>query len=113
MPERDRRDRSGRRTALTVVSVLLLAISALGVVFRVQPVSSMPRLIIAVGATFLPLAALAGLVIAIGCRRRVLAIIGVFLLTATTAIQMSWYFFGSPTHLERAAEVRVLSSNQR
>jgi endonuclease/exonuclease/phosphatase (EEP) superfamily protein YafD len=98
---------------LTAIAVLLLAISALGVVFRVQPVSSMPRLIIAVGATFLPLAALAGLGLAIACRRRVLSIVGVFLLTATTVVQLSWYFSGSPKHLERAAEVRVLASNLR
>jgi endonuclease/exonuclease/phosphatase (EEP) superfamily protein YafD len=101
------------RAVLTAIAVLLLAVSALGVIFRVQPVSSMPRLIIAVGATFLPLAALAGLGLAIACRRRVLAIVGVFLLTATTVVQLSWYFFGSPTHLQRAAEVRVLASNLR
>jgi endonuclease/exonuclease/phosphatase (EEP) superfamily protein YafD len=73
----------------------------------------MLRLIIAVGATFLPLAALVGLVLAIVCRRPVLSIIGVFLLTATTVVQLSWYFFGSPEHVQRAAEVRVLSSNLR
>lgn len=101
------------RTVLTVIAVLLLAISALGVVFRVQPVSSMPRLIIAVGATFLPLAALVGLVIAIACRRRVLSIVAVFLLTATTVVQLSWYFSGSPERLQRATEVRVLASNLR
>ena len=108
-----RRLSDGVRTVLTVIAVLLLVISALGVVFRVQPVSSMPRLIIAVGATFLPLAAMAGLALAIACRRRALSIVGVFLLIATTVVQLSWYFTGSPTRLQGATEVRVLASNLR
>ncbi len=103
----------GRRTVLTVVAVLCLIISALGVVFRIQPVSSMPRLIIAVGATFIPIIALLGLLLAIACRRRILAVIGVLLLIATTVVQMSWYFFGSPKHVDRAAEIRMLASNIR
>ena len=120
MPEHARDERraarrlsGGVRTVLTVIAVLLLVISALGVVFRVQPVSSMPRLIIAVGATFLPLAAMAGLALAIACRRRALSIVGVFLLIATTVVQLSWYFTGSPTRLQGATEVRVLASNLR
>lgn len=107
------RQPSGVRTALTVVAVILLIISALGVVFRVQPVSSMPRLIITVGATFVPILALVGLLLAIACRRRALAIIGVVLLVATTVVQMSWYFFGSPSKLQGAAEIRMLASNIR
>lgn len=112
-PVRTQRPSSTLRTALTVVAVIFLIISALGVVFRIQPVSSMPRLIIAVGATFIPILALAGLLLAIVCRRRMLAIVGVVLLAATTVVQMSWYFFGSPKHLDRAAEVRMLASNIR
>jgi len=108
---RDRRRHS--RLWLTAVASLLLVISALAVVFRIQPVSTMPRLIIAVGATFVPLAALAGLVLAAVCRRRVLAIAGVFLLIATTAVQWSWFFSGSPTRLQSAIDVRVLASNLR
>ena len=45
-------------------------------------------LIVAVGATFIPILALLGLLLAI-CRRRILAIIGVLLLIATTVVQMS------------------------
>lgn len=107
------RTSGGLRTFLTVVAALLLVVSALGVVFRVQPVSTMPQLIIAVGATFLPLAALTGLVLAVSCRRAVLAIIGVFLLVATTVVQFSWFFHGSPSRLAGAVDVRVLASNLR
>lgn len=98
---------------LTAIAVILLIISALGVVFRVQPVSSMPRLILTVGATFVPILALVGLLLAIACRRRVLAIIGAVLLVATTAVQMQWYFLGSPTKLQGAVEIRMLASNIR
>ncbi len=103
----------GLRAVLTVVAVLCLIISALGVVFRIQPVSSMPRLIVAVGATFIPILALLGLLLAIACRRRILAIIGVLLLIATTVVQMSWYFAASPKHVDRAADIRMLASNIR
>jgi len=105
---------SGRsRTALTVVALLLLLLSALSVAFRVQPVSSIPRLIIAVGATFVPLVALTGLVLAVCCRRWLLAVAGVVLLVATTLVQLSWYFFGSPTPLQGSTNIRMLASNIR
>ncbi len=120
MPRHARRERripggasGGVRTGLTVLTVALLGICAVGAVFRIQPVTSMPRLFLAVGATFLPLVALAALLLAIICRRRVLAVVGVFLLVATSVGQLSWYFFGSPTHLDRATDVRVLASNLR
>lgn len=114
MPDHVVRDRSTRRrNALTGIAALLLVVSALAAVFRVQPVSSMPRLIIAVGATFAPIAALVAVVLAIVCRRPILSIIGVVLLAATTAVQWSWYFAGSPTRLQPAVDVRVLASNIR
>ena len=46
-------------------------------------------------------------------RRFILSLIGVFLLTATVAIQLSWYYVGHPTKIDRYAELRVLSSNLR
>jgi len=109
---RDRR-RNPARSALTAAATVLLIISALAVVFRVLPVSTMPQLIVTVGATFVPFAALLGLVLAIICRRRVLSIIAVALLIATTVVQWSWFFSGSPTRLPSAVDVRVLSSNLR
>jgi endonuclease/exonuclease/phosphatase (EEP) superfamily protein YafD len=114
-PARGARGRlpAGLRTLLTVVAVLVLAVSALAGVFRIQPVSSMPQLLIAVGATFIPILALLGLVLAVTCRRRVLSIVGVILLIATTVAQLSWYYSGSPAHLERSVQLRMLASNLR
>lgn len=75
--------------------------------------ASIPRLIIAVGATFVPLIALTGLILALLARRYFLAVTGVFLVTATVAIQVSWYYFGRPVDMGPYANLRVLSSNLR
>lgn len=102
------------RIVVTVLAVAALLFSAVALVFRAQPVSSMPRLILSVGSTFVPLIALVGLVLAVVARRSVLMIVGAFLLTATLAIQVSWYYVGyKPRMGPTFTEVRVLSSNLR
>lgn len=73
----------------------------------------MPRLVLAVGATFVPLIALTGLVLAVLSRRVVLSIVGVLLVTATLAVQVSWYYVGRPARVGSHTEIRVLSSNLR
>lgn len=81
--------------------------------FRVQPVTSIPRLVLAVGATYVPVVALAGLLLALLSRRLVLTLIGVFLVVATIVIQVSWYYVGRPTDIGAHTELRLLSSNLR
>ncbi|MEI6252285.1 MAG: endonuclease/exonuclease/phosphatase family protein [Mycobacteriaceae bacterium] len=73
----------------------------------------MPRLVLSVGATFVPLIALTGLMLAVLSRRVVLSIVGVLLVTATLAVQVSWYYMGRPAHVGTHTEIRVLSSNLR
>ena len=68
---------------------------------------------LSVGATFVPLVALVGLIAAVLSRRYLLTIIGVFLVTATVAIQVSWYYFGHTPKLAQYKEIRVLASNIR
>ena len=97
----------------TVAATAALLFSAIALVFRAQPVSSIPRLVLSVGATFVPLVALTGLILAVLFRRVLLSIIGVLLVTATLAIQVSWYYFGPSPRIGRHAEVRMLSSNLR
>ena len=101
------------RVALTGLAVSALVITAVALVFRAQPVTSMPRLVLSVGSTFVPLIALAGLLAALLARRVVLAAIGVVLVTATAAIQLNWYYVARPVTVADHAEVRVLSSNLR
>lgn len=101
------------RAVVFAASALLLAFCAVALVFRAQPVTTIPRLVLSVGATFVPLLAVAGLALAVASRRVVLSIIGVFLVAATVAVQVSWYYFGRPSDVGRYAEVRVLSSNLR
>ena len=114
MPVAGQPRRRAGRALLTVVTVLALAFVAVALVARAQPVSSIPRLILSVGSTFVPVAALFALVLAIVGRRRILAIVAVFLLTATLAIQVNWYVVSNPKNLAGpVAELRVLSSNLR
>lgn len=88
--------------------------ATVALVVRTQPVTSIPRLVLAVGSTFVPLAALVGLLLAVLARRRILAIFGVFVFTATLAIQVNWYAVSNPKNLAGpVAELRVLSSNLR
>ena len=101
------------RALATALAALALTFSAIALVFRVQPVSSIPRLVLAVGSTFVPLIALTGLILALASRRVVLSIIGVFLVTATVAIQVNWYYTGRQPGFDRHADLRVLSSNLR
>ena len=96
-----------------MLAALALAFSAVALVFRVQPVSTIPRLVLSVGSTFVPLVALLGLALAVASRRYLLMFLGVFLVTATVAIQVSWYYFGHPPKPGEYADVRVLSSNLR
>lgn len=110
---------SGRlRAAATGVSILLLGFSAVCLVFRTQPVTSIPRLVLSVGSTFVPFLALVGLVLAIAGRRLLLSLVGCVLLAVTAALQVSWYYVGHPVdgHASgdgRFIDVRVLSSNLR
>ncbi len=102
------------RLLATSVSAFLLAFSAIALVFRAQPVTTIPRLVISVGATFVPLVAATGLALAVASRRVLLSIVGVFLVTAAVAVQVTWYYFGQPAKISgQYAEVRVLSSNLR
>lgn len=101
------------RVVATLTASIALLFAAVALVFRAQPVSSIPRLVIAVGATFVPLIALAGLLLAIMSRRIVLSIIGIFLLAATIAVQVRWYYNGRPFSNGPYTEIRVLASNLR
>ena len=85
----------------------------MALVARRQPVSTIPRLILSVGSTFVPLVAIVGLVLAILSRRILLALFAVFLVTATLAVQVSWYYVAHPVDLGAHADIRVLSSNLR
>jgi len=103
------------RIVTTTLATTALLFAAVAMAFRYQPVTSIPRLVLSVGATFVPLIALVGLVTAVLARRPVLMILGAVLVSATLAIQVAWYYVGNNRHPEMGpyAEVRVLSSNLR
>lgn len=102
-----------RRALPTVMASLALAFTAVALIARAQAVSTIPRLILSVGSTFVPLVAVVGLALAIMSRRTLLAIAAVFLVTATLTIQVSWYYVKHPTDLGPHTDIRLLSSNLR
>lgn len=97
--------------AARFTGALAVAFSAVALVVRFQPVSSLPRLVLSVGATFVPLIALGGLTLALLSRRRLLSVLAAVVLAATLAIQVSWYWAGRPSAAGPYVEVRVLASN--
>jgi len=95
------------------MAIMALSFAAVALVVRAQPVSTVPRLVLAAGATFVPVVTLWGLITAVRCRRILLSIIAVFLVTASLATQVSWYYKGHPPAVGEHVEIRVLSSNLR
>lgn len=100
-----------RRSVATWLAVLAFVFCAVALFYRTQPVLSVPRLVLAVGSTLVPLAALVGLALAVLARRVVLSIIGVGLLIAAVVVQGSWYYGGRPADIGDYTALRVLSSN--
>jgi endonuclease/exonuclease/phosphatase (EEP) superfamily protein YafD len=97
-------------TALAVATILL---TILALIARTQPISNVPRLVLAVGSPYVPLAAFAGLVVATTCRRFLLSMLAVAVVAASLAVQISWYYLGRPTDVGAYQDIRVLSSNLR
>lgn len=88
-----------------------MTFSAVTLLVRMQPVTSLPRLILAVGAGFVVLAALSGLVLALLSRWRLLTALAAGVVAVALTIQISWYYGGQPSEPEPHVEVRVLASN--
>ena len=102
-----------RRILAAATALITLAFPAIALLARAQPVTTIPRLILSVGSTFVPVLALLGLVLAALSRRILLTLIAVFLVTATLAIQVSWYYLGRASETNAHKDIRVLSSNLR
>lgn len=96
--------------ALAVIALVFVAVA---LVARRQPVSTVPRLVLAVGSTFVPVVAVVGLILAVLSRRVLLAVVAAALLTITAAVQASWYYLARPAGIGAYTELRVLSSNLR
>ena len=100
-----------RRLLPTGLAAIALAFVAVALVARRQPVSTIPRLILSVGSTFVPVVAVVGLILAVASRRILLSILAVFLLAITVAVQASWYYVARSTDVEAHKDFRMLSSN--
>lgn len=74
-----------RRLLPAVLAAIAMAFVAVALVTRWQPVSTIPRLFLSVGSTFVPLVAVLGLILAVASRRILLSVDAVFLLAITVA----------------------------
>ena len=93
--------------ALAVTAGLVAA----SLVARAQPVTSMPRLVLAVGAPYIAFAAAIVVGVALWRRGSVLALATAILVLAAVAVQVSWYSPGHPPDVGPHAEVRVMAAN--
>jgi endonuclease/exonuclease/phosphatase (EEP) superfamily protein YafD len=105
-----RRIRVGLLVAFVVAALLL---TILAVIARTQPIWTIPSLVLAVGAPYISLSSVAGVVVAVSCRRLVLSICAVAVMTVALAVQISWYFLDRPANIGAYQNIRVLSSNLR
>lgn len=96
---------------LTALAVAALVFSAFTLVVRTRPVSNIFDLFLAVGSPYTALAALSVLALLALRRRIFLSIVAVLVVTASLAVQVSWYYLGRPPEIGQHAAVRVLSSN--
>ena len=101
-----------RRAVLASVALTgTAALVAATLVARAQPVTSMPRLVLSVGAPYVALAAAIVVGLALWHRRSVLALGTAALVTVALAIQVSWYYLGRQPDVGPHAEVRVMAAN--
>ncbi|WUI24878.1 endonuclease/exonuclease/phosphatase family protein [Mycobacterium sp. NBC_00419] len=99
---------------LAVLTVGLLALAVAGVVARARPISNVLDLVLANGSPYLTLAAVAGLVVAASCRRRLLSVLAVTVVAGSLTVQASWYYLSHlPNSVNEHHNLRVLSSNLR
>ena len=106
------RRRSFRSVATRNVPLIATAVVvAATLIARAQPVTRMPRLVLAVGAPYVALAAATVVAAALWRRRGALAIGTAALVTVALAPQVSWYYQGRPADIGPYAEVRVMAAN--
>lgn len=102
-----------RRALLSAAAVTAIAYCVIALISRALPVWGLLSLFVAVSAAYIPLLAVAGVLLAVLSRRIVLSIAAVLVLTATLAVQVPWYFVARPVDVGPHTDVRVLSSNLR
>jgi len=101
---------SGGALTRAVLAGTVVVVTAT-LVARAQPVTSMPRLVLTVGAPYVAFAAAIVVAVALWRRRSVLAIGTAALVTIALALQVSWYCLGRPAGVGPYAEVRVMAAN--
>lgn len=104
---------SGRRALASVLLAGTAVLVAATLIARAQPVSSMLRLVLAVGAPYVAVVAACGVALVLWRRRSLLAVATAVLVTVAAAIQVSWYYLGRPLEVGPHAEIRVLAANIR
>ncbi len=107
--------RSGtrRRRPWMVLAIVALLFTVLSLVIRARPLTNLPALLVAVGSPYTTLVALLGTAILILARRVRLSIVAALITAVAVAVQVQWYYLGSPTDVGEHVDIRLLSSNLR
>lgn len=95
------------------LAVFALAFSIFTLIVRALPLSNNVALFVAVSSPYVVLVAVVGLILALMSRRAVLSMAAVVIVAVNLAIQLPWYYFGTPHSADEHVDVRVLSSNVR
>lgn len=94
---------------LTVITLLYVATALIA---RTVPLTNLPTLVLAASFPYVPLIALCALILAALCRKKLLSVAGVVLLTFSVAIQVPWHELGRASETRTPGiALRVLSSN--
>jgi hypothetical protein len=72
---------------MTALAVSALVFAVVTLVARARPVSNIVALVVAVGSPYAPFVALAGLILSVLSRRKLLVIVAVLVVAATFAVQ--------------------------
>lgn len=117
MTQDERTSRRGTRRPPRITIPAFLAVIALlyvgtALIARTAPLTNLAALVLAASFPYVPLTALCALILSALCRKKLLSVAGVVLLTISVAIQVPWHELGRGSGTRApSAELRVLSSN--
>ncbi len=101
------------RVLVTVSAVVIMAVAAVVMVLRSQPVAGLSVLYAVVCAPYVALLGVLGAATAVARWNVIAAIVAVVIALTGIAVQVAWYYLGRPSEIPRSSVVRVLSSNIR
>lgn len=101
------------RVLLIVSAVVALLFSLVSMWVRFHPLINLAGLVVAVGSPYGTFAAMTAFIVLAICRQKMLSILAIAVVAVMLAVQVRWYYIGTPLDVGAHTDVRVLSSNLR